>query len=152
MKKKIFLTLLVLFIAIQFIQSEKNEGPVATNQDITHYVEVPVNIQHILKASCYDCHSNQTNYPWYAQVNPVGWWLNHHIEEGKAEINFSDLTGYDKMKLDHKLEEIVEEVQQGHMPLPAYLWLHTDAKMNQQQVTQLVTWVNKERQKLNIVE
>ncbi|MGV3588548.1 MAG: heme-binding domain-containing protein [Adhaeribacter sp.] len=150
MKKKIFLILLVVFIFIQFIRPAKNLGQAVTNQDITHSVAVPANIHHILEASCYDCHSNHTNYPWYANVNPVGWWLNHHIEEGKAEINFSDFSGYDKKKLDHKLEEIAEEVQEGHMPLPSYLYLHTDATLNPQQVSQLVSWVNQERQKLNI--
>ena len=152
MKKKIFITLLVIFILIQFIRPEENKGPAFTNQDITHYVKVPANIQNILKASCYDCHSNHTNYPWYSKINPVGWWLNHHIEEGKAEINFSDVSGLDKKELDHKLEEVAEEVQEGHMPLPSYLWLHTDAKLTQQQVAQVLLWVKQERRKLNVTK
>jgi hypothetical protein len=152
MKKKILFVLLFTFIAIQFIRPDKNEGQAFTNQDITHYVEVPNHIQNILKASCYDCHSNHTNYPWYSNINPVGLWLNHHIEEGKAELNFSDFSKYDKKRLDHKLEETAEEVQEGHMPLPSYLWLHNDAKLNPQQIEQVVAWVKTERQKLAVAK
>jgi hypothetical protein len=115
-------------------------------------VEVPGHIQNILKASCYDCHSNHTNYPWYASINPLGLWLDHHIREGKEELNFSDFSRYDKKKLDHKLEETLEEVQEGHMPLPAYLWLHDEAKLNQHQINQVVAWVKNERRKLAVAK
>ena len=148
MKKKILIILLVIFIGIQFIRPAENSGQAATGQDITHYIQVPANIHNVLKASCYDCHSNKTNYPWYSKINPVGLWLNHHINEGKAEVNFSDFSGYDKKELDHKLEEIGEEVQEGHMPLPSYLWVHADAKLNPKQVEQVVGWVKNERQRI----
>lgn len=75
-------------------------------------------------------------------------WLNHHINEGKSELNFSDFAAYDKKTLDHKLEETAEEVEEGHMPLPAYTLVHADAKLSQQQVKQIVDWVKTERQKL----
>jgi hypothetical protein len=152
MKKKILYVLLFIFIGIQFIQPKANKGQAATNQDISHYVEVPGHIQNILKASCYDCHSNHTNYPWYASINPLGLWLDHHIREGKEELNFSDFSRYDKKKLDHKLEETLEEVQEGHMPLPAYLWLHDEAKLNQHQINQVVAWVKNERRKLAVAK
>jgi hypothetical protein len=92
---------------------------------------------HTLKSSCYDCHSNKTNYPRYSKINPVGMWLNHHIEEGKAELNFSNFAAYDKKNLDHKLEETAEEVAEGHMPLPSYTLVHADAKLSQEQVKQI---------------
>jgi hypothetical protein len=152
MGKKILLALLVVFVIIQFIRPERNEGQADTPQDITHYVQVPGNVMNTLKASCYDCHSNRTNYPWYANVNPVGWWLNHHIEEGKDELNFSDFAQYDKKTMDHKLEELAEEVEEGHMPIPAYTFLHTDARLTEQQVNQLVEWVKTERQRFGLAE
>jgi hypothetical protein len=150
MKKKIVIVLLVLFIGIQFIRAEENSGPADTAQDIAHFVGVPGPVMEVLRSSCYDCHSNHTHYPWYAKVNPVGMWLNHHIEEGKAEINFSDFSKYDVKRLDHKLEEIAEEAQEGHMPLPAYTFLHTDAQLTEAQIRLLVDWVKTERQKLNV--
>jgi len=150
MKKKIFISLLIILVAMQFIRPAENKGQAFSKNDITHFVQVPDSIRNILTASCYDCHSNHTNYPWYAKVNPVGWWLNNHIEEGKAELNFSDFSTYSVKKIDHKLEETAEEVKEGHMPLPNYLWVHADAKLSEAQVNQLVHWVNTERQRLAI--
>lgn len=150
MKKKILIVPLVLFIGIQFIRAEENAGPADTAQDITHFAQVPGPVMAVLKSSCYDCHSNQTRYPWYAKVNPVGMWLNHHIAEGKAEINFSDFSKYNVKRLDHKLEEIAAQAREGHMPLPTYTLLHTDARLTEAQVRLLVDWVKTERQKLNV--
>jgi hypothetical protein len=150
MKKKILIVLLVLFIGIQFIRAEENNGSADTPQDMSHFVQVPEPVMNVLKTSCYDCHSNHTRYPWYSKINPVGMWLNNHIAEGKDEINFSDFSKYDVKRLDHKLEEIAEEVQEGHMPLPAYTFLHTDAQLTEDQTRLLVDWVKTERLKLKV--
>jgi hypothetical protein len=149
MKKKIVIALLIILIAMQFIRPAQNKGEARGDKDFTHYVQVPEHIKTTLQASCFNCHSNHTNYPWYAAINPIGLWLNHHIEEGKAELNFSDFSTYDHKKIDHKLEETAEEVQEGHMPLPSYTLIHTDTKLSQEQVQQIVEWVKTERQKLN---
>ncbi|GAA4416637.1 heme-binding domain-containing protein [Nibrella viscosa] len=150
MKTKIAIGLLVVLVLIQFIRPDLNQGEAATPQDITHAVQVPDDVMLTLKTSCYDCHSNHTNYPWYASINPVGMWLGHHIEEGKEELNFSTFAQYPKKKQDHKLEEIGEELEEGHMPLPAYTLIHTDTKLSEQQVKRVVEWVNAERQKLGV--
>lgn len=150
MKTKIFIGLVVVLVLIQFIRPEQNKGEAATPQDVTHAVQVPDDVMLTLKASCYDCHSNNTNYPWYANINPVGLWLNHHIEEGKAELNFSSFATYPKKKQDHKLEELAEEVEEGHMPLPSYTLIHTDTRLNDQQTKRLVEWVKAERLKLGV--
>jgi hypothetical protein len=148
MKKKIFIGLLFILIAIQFIRPQENNGEADTPNDISHYVQVPDNVMHTLKTSCYDCHSNHTNYPWYSKINPVGLWLNNHIQEGKSELNFSDFSTYDNKKIDHKLEEIGEELEEGHMPLPAYTLVHADAKLSEQQVKEIVEWAKAERKRL----
>jgi hypothetical protein len=146
MKKKILLGLLIVLVAMQFIHPARNQGEAETPQDITHAVQVPAEIKNIISSSCYDCHSNHTEYPWYSYLNPVGWWLNGHIKDGKEELNFSEFATYDAERMEHKLEEIAEEVEEGHMPLPAYLWLHTDAKLSEAQIQSIVTWANTERQ------
>ncbi|QHT66670.1 heme-binding domain-containing protein [Rhodocytophaga rosea] len=150
MKKKILIALLIILVGIQFIRPAPNNGEASGNKDFTNYVQVPEHIKTTLQASCFDCHSNHTNYPWYASVNPIGLWLNHHIEEGKSELNFSDFSTYDLKRMDHKLEETAEEVQEGHMPLPSYTLIHTDTKLSQEQVKQIVEWVKTERQRLNV--
>ncbi|MEK6477025.1 heme-binding domain-containing protein [Catalinimonas sp. 4WD22] len=150
MKRTFALGFIALLIIIQFIRPEENLGEAESSNDVTHYVNVPDQVMTTLQSSCYDCHSNHTNYPWYSKVNPVGWWLNNHIEEGKSELNFSNFAAYDVERMDHKLEEIAEEVEEGHMPLPSYTWIHRDAKLTDEQVSLITEWVNTERQKLDV--
>jgi hypothetical protein len=88
--KKILLAALIVFIAIQFIRPARNECGQPSPTDISKIDSVPGNVQTILKTYCYDCHSNHTNYPWYSNIQPAGWWLASHIKEGKAELNFSE--------------------------------------------------------------
>ena len=98
--RKILTGLLVLLILIQFIRPTRNNGQMSSVNDITHYVKVPDTVMQMLKTCCYDCHSNQTVYPWYTNINPVGLWINSHVNDGKWAINFSDLSMFDKKKLD----------------------------------------------------
>ena len=147
MKKKILLGLLIVFIGMQFFQPARNLGESATPQDITQVVDVPAEVHDIISTSCFDCHSNRTDYPWYSYVNPVGWWLNGHINHGKEELNFSEFATYKDDWKNHVLEEIAEEVGEGHMPLSSYLWIHTDARLTDAQRQSIVDWANTERRK-----
>src|SRR4051812_1459572 len=92
--KRILLLLSVVFVIIQFFHPAKNQSEVISINDITKVYPVPGEVQKILKTSCYDCHSNNSIYPWYAKIQPVSWWLNHHIDEGKHELNFSEFATY----------------------------------------------------------
>jgi hypothetical protein len=149
MKRKLLITVLVLFIAIQFIRPKANNGIALQSTDYTHSVTVPPNIHQLLEKSCFDCHSNHTNYPWYSYINPVGLWLNHHIEEGKRELNFSDFASYNKKKMAHKLEEVAEQVEHGEMPLKSYTLIHTNAKLNEQERNAIIQWAKGEQARLN---
>ena len=147
-KTKIIIAILIVLILIQFIKPGRNHGNAFGRNDFTHEVSVPDSIMRILKVSCFDCHSNHTNYPWYAETNPVYWWLNHHITEGKKELNFTEFATYTLKQKDKKLSEIAELVQDHEMPLPSYTWVHTDSKLNEQQINALVTWAKTSRQKI----
>jgi hypothetical protein len=148
MKKKIIIGLLILLVAIQFIRPVRNEGKPEGPDDITHYMDVPDNVMLILKKSCYDCHSDKTNYPWYAQINPFGLWLDHHVKEGKAELNFSDFSQYSEKKIDHKMEEIVEVIEEGEMPVDSYVLMHAEAELTEGEMAVIKDWVQKERAEL----
>ena len=139
--KRTFQILLLALIVIQFIRPTKNKAEGISNNDISKIYPVPENVQSILKTSCYDCHSNNTVYPWYAQVQPVAWWLNDHIEDAKKDLNFSEFAGYRIGRQYRKLEEINELVKEGEMPLDSYLWIHKDAKLNGQQKITIANWV-----------
>ena len=140
MKKKILVFLLIALIVIQFIRPARNIGAIATPTDITHYVQVPDTVMHILQVSCYDCHSNNTVYPWYTNINPVGWWMRGHVNDGKRAINFSDLSMFDKRKLDHRLDDIAKQVDNREMPLTSYTLIHGYAKLDSGQVQLIKTW------------
>ena len=145
MLKKIGIGVAVLLLVIQFIRPERNLGEAVTPQDITHAVAVPDEVMGILKTACYDCHSNYTKYPWYANVNPVGLWLQYHIDEGKGEMNFSEFATYDLKRQDHKLEELAEEVAEHEMPLSSYTLIHSEANLTDAQIKTLVDWANATR-------
>ena len=140
MKKKLVLGIVFILVAIQFIRIDKSAPESDPKEDILVVENVPSEIGAILKTSCYDCHSNQTVYPWYSNVAPVSWWLKQHINEGRKELNFSEWGVYSERRKDHKLKEIDELVEKGEMPLDSYLWIHGDARLSEQQTKQLVNW------------
>ncbi len=133
------LSLLVLLALLQFVRPARNHSNDAS-RDISQAFAIPSDVQATLKTACYDCHSNDTHYPWYTEVQPVGLWLNHHVEEGKNELNFSEFTGYNLRRQYHKLEEIGEMVHEGEMPLSSYTLIHRDAVLSPEQQTSLVAW------------
>ena len=137
---------LIAFVVIQFIRPEKN---ISESQDYVLAFETETTpsdeVKTILKSACYDCHSDNTKYPWYNNIAPVSFWLAEHIEHGKEELNFSDWENYSIKKKDHKLEELVEEVEEGKMPLDEYTWTHKDARLTVEQKDVLFEWAKNTR-------
>lgn len=132
--------LLGLFVVAQFIRPERNLSDDQTSHLATRYT-LPESIEAILKTSCYDCHSNYTVYPWYANVQPVAAWLDNHVREGKRKLNFSNFTTRRIAVQNHKLEEIIEMVREDEMPLASYTWVHRDAILTPEQKDVLLDWV-----------
>ena len=140
MVKKILIALAVILLIVQFIRPERNiaAGPSASHI-ATHY-PTPDNVKAILERSCYDCHSNTTQYPWYASIQPVGWWLADHVKEGKSELNFDEFMTYKPKKARHKMEEVNEMVKEGEMPLASYTIIHRDAKLTEEEKLAVANW------------
>jgi hypothetical protein len=139
--KRLLQLLLLAFFVIQFIRPAKNKSEGISANDITKKYAVPQDVMAVLKTSCYDCHSNNTNYPWYANIQPVAWWLDNHIKEGKKELNFSEFAAYRIGRQYRKLEEVNEEVKENKMPLESYTKIHKDAILSEQQKLLLANWV-----------
>ena len=114
---KIMIGLGAVLVLIQFIHPAKNNGMDKPNLDITRIAILPLKVQNVLRTSCYDCHSNKTNYPWYANIQPLYWWLSSHIKEGKSELNFNEFGAYSKRRQLSKLKAIAERIRDGSMPL-----------------------------------
>ena len=138
--KRIFILLLIIFIAIQFIRPAKNISEGISPNDISTKYPTPDSIQAILKVACNDCHSNNTRYPWYNQIQPITWWLNNHIKDGKRGLNFSEFTSYRIKKQFHRLDDIDEIVKKNEMPLSSYTLIHTDARLTDRQKLALYSW------------
>lgn len=135
MIKKILIAVIVAFVVIQVIPVER------TNPPITQDLNPPQNISVILRASCYDCHSNETKWPWYAYVAPVSFLVTGDVSKGRKHLNFSEWDKYDEKKREKILEEIIEEVEAGEMPLSNYIITHPEAKLEQSKIVQLKEWV-----------
>ncbi|MFN5793255.1 MAG: heme-binding domain-containing protein [Bacteroidota bacterium] len=141
MKKKLLIIIGSLFLIIQLFPISKNQSK-EYSKDISTIEKITPDVKNILEYSCYDCHSNNSNYPIYASIQPLAWWLQHHIDEGKEELNFSEFAGYSPRRRFHKLEEIKEQILENEMPLYSYTIVHTQAKLSEQQKSILINWVN----------
>lgn len=131
--KKITLIVLVAIVLMQFVQIDKTNPVAAPQNDFIAATAPTTEVENVLKSACYDCHSNNSVYPWYTYVSPVSWWIKQHINEAREELNFSEWTSYSAKKADHKLEECIEMVKEEEMPLPSYTWMHPEAKISQEQ-------------------
>jgi len=139
---KFLIILFIFLIAIQFIRPSKNQSGSLLAGDITHGYNMPQKVSAIFKKACNDCHSNNTIYPWYAQIQPVGWWLSNHIKEGKKELNLSEFGSYNIARQYKKLDEIIKQVKEDEMPLSSYTLIHRNARLTDTEKQILINWCN----------
>jgi len=141
--KKVLLALVAVLIVIQFFRPAKNQSTEVLPTDITKvYGAIPADVNVILKKACNDCHSNYTEYPWYNNIQPVAWWLDNHVQEGKRHLNFSDFTSMKINRQYKRMKDCIDEVKEGDMPLDSYLWIHKDAKLTDTEKEKLYAWCN----------
>lgn len=140
--KRFLVLALVVLVVLQFFRPERNESPDGY-ANVTAFMQEtkPVaEVKAILEGSCFDCHSNHTTYPWYANIAPVSYWLADHVEDGKKHLDFSKWSEYSLKRKDHKLDELIEEVEEGEMPLNSYTWTHEEANLTPEQIQAMITW------------
>jgi hypothetical protein len=140
--KKVLLVLLIALIIIQFIHPKRNKAEGQQPNFIGNSFAIPADVSTILAKACNDCHSNNTKYPWYAKFQPVHWWLDKHIREGKSHLNFDEYTHKSLRYQYHKMEETIEMVKEGEMPLNSYTWTHKDAKLTDDEKNKIINWAN----------
>ena len=142
--KKVFkivgwLLLITLFI-IQFFRPSKNiQVGVAANHISTRFA-IPDDVKPILEKACNDCHSNTSIYPWYYNIQPIGMWMNNHVQEGKREINFSEFTDKSLRFQYHKMEECIKQVKEDEMPINSYTWTHKEAILSKAEKNKFLDW------------
>ncbi len=140
--KWFFIVGLITLVGIQFIPADTNQQDGIPETDIRYVYDVPEKVMNMLETSCYDCHSNNTNYPWYSKVQPVRLLMDKHIREGKAELNFSEFGNYSDRMKRNKMQSIGSQVEDGEMPLPSYLMMHDEAKISNSDKEGLAVFLN----------
>ncbi len=140
MKKKIFFGILILLIVIQFVRIDQTNPKVISSEEFFTVNAAPENIKQMARNACYDCHSNETKYPWYANVAPISWMLANHRNEGREHLNFSNWATRNTNQQQHALEECVEVIENGEMPMALYVVNHPEAKLSETQKKELVNY------------
>jgi Haem-binding domain len=141
---RVLIALFLGLVVIQLFHPAANSAGAATADDITKMYTVPDSVQTILKKACFDCHSDCTVYPWYNRIQPVAWWLDDHIREGKSHVNFSEFGKYPFYRQAKKLKKCAHEIEEGGMPMDQYLWIHKDAILTAQEKQTIISWLNKQ--------
>lgn len=140
LKKALFVFALA-FIAIQFIKPSRNISGKAFSTDISNTYSIPENLYALLLNSCYDCHSNNTNYPWYSNIQPIGWQMESHIKKGKEKLNFSEFGELSSRRQNSKLREIEVSINDSTMPMSVYTLMHRKARLSQEDKESLINWI-----------
>lgn len=140
MKNKIGLGLILVFAILQIFQIDKIEHQPADENDLFAVETANDELKLLVQKACYNCHSNQIDYPWYASVAPISWWIQDHIEHGREHLNFSDWKQYPADKKAHKAEEVDEEVEEGEMPLESYTFIHQESNLSEEERTLIINW------------
>lgn len=138
--KNVMIIVFAVLISIQLIQPSPNQGSPANEFNMV--TKPPISIDQQLRVACYDCHSNNTQYPWYAYVQPFGWLLANHISEGKKDLNFDEFGQYSRRRQLSKLKSIQSSIQDGTMPLSSYTLLHPQAKFSKEKRASIIQWTS----------
>ena len=146
--KFVGLGLIAVLIILQFFQPELNTAPIDPELDMLEVVEPPEAVADLIRNACYDCHSNQTVYPWYNRISPVSLYLHKHIIKGKEDLNFSEYGLLDKANKIGAFADFCDVLDAGTMPLQSYLLIHKDARLTQEEIESLCNWSEKEALKV----
>ncbi|MCZ6595829.1 MAG: heme-binding domain-containing protein [Bacteroidetes bacterium] len=146
--KKIAIILLVVFVGIQFIPTKHNQSNLVPASDFMVIYNIPEQIETQLKVSCYDCHSNNTEYPWYNKIQPAAWVMEGHIKKGKEELNFNEFGDYSIRRQKSKLKSIISQIRDDEMPISSYAFMHGDAKLSESKKLELENWLTNFRDSL----
>lgn len=147
-----FIVVAVIFTAAQVVRPARTNPPVEVSRTAQAHLNISSEVESIFRRACYDCHSNETRWPWYSNVAPASWFLTDHVDHGRKHLNFSDWAQPERHTADknaaRQLDEIYKEVKGRGMPLGTYLILHPDAKLSDQDIKVICDWVESERKRL----
>jgi hypothetical protein len=141
-KRKIGITLIVIIVILQFIPSKISVSPTSSESNIINAPSMTPEVKVIMVENCFDCHSNTIRKPWYYRIRPITFWIDHHIHEAREHINFDDWFLMDRKDQRHDLDECLEELEEGEMPLKSYEITHPGLSKKDRQT--LMNWMRVE--------
>jgi len=146
--RKVLAGIAIALVVIQFYRPARNESAGPFPNDVLVHHETPQAVKEVLVGQCYDCHSDNTRYPWYSNIQPVGLWMDWHVREGRKHLNFSTFATYSAKRAAHKMQQTREMVEKREMPLPSYAIIHRDAKLTDEQIKLVADWARELEAKL----
>jgi acyl-CoA reductase-like NAD-dependent aldehyde dehydrogenase len=146
--RRVALVLMLVGAAAQLVRPARTNPSVNPAHTVEAAGRVPPQIASVLRRSCFDCHSNETRWPWYSEVVPMSWGVANHVREGRAAMNFSEWGTYPARKRFALLEKLCDEVREGQMPLASYLWLHRDARLSEAEWKAVCDWSTDEADRI----
>jgi hypothetical protein len=150
--KRILLVSGILFIALQFIRPVHNKSSQVLTTDISKVITIPDTVLTLLKNACYDCHSNNTYYPLYSNIQPMGWLMAYHIKQAKNQLNFSEFGSYSQRRQLSKLDGIANSIKDNIMPLPSYRMMHKNAQLSADEKSLLINWAQQSIDSLSVIK
>lgn len=152
-KRKIIIVGVVgILVIIQFIRPDRNQSGQVSKQSMMQLYQAPDNVNRIIQQSCMNCHSNNTEYPWYVNVQPVGWLLDYHIRRAKKQLNLDEFAEYSGRQRINKLRSMRDQVKDGEMPLWSYTLMHEEAKLSETEKSLLINWLNNTMDSLKTIQ
>ena len=137
----ICLSLLAILLIMQLFRIDKTNPAPNSQADFISIAQPPEEIARLIKTGCYDCHSNESVYPWYSNIAPFSWIIKSHIDDARKDVNFSEWGNYQPGKRGHKLDECKEMIEKGEMPLAGYELLHPRAKFSSEEREKLKSYL-----------
>lgn len=134
----------LLWVALGLLAAVQLYRPARTNPPEGLEIQAPKEVATLLERSCYDCHSNRTDWPWYSNVAPISWWVIGHVEKARGDLNLTEWPALDPEEQRFFLNEMKKQIKQEKMPLPSYLLVHWDARLTWEERSEIIQWIDRE--------
>jgi hypothetical protein len=148
---RIVIGLVGIFVVAQFFRPELSNPPSDPSLSVRNYKGIPPEVVSKMQSVCFDCHSNETRWPWYSHITPVNYLIMHDVNNGRRRVNFSEWNNYSPGKMKSILDNIYDQVYNHEMPLPKYRWMHPEAQLTAAEVKMICDWCSGEEDHLDQV-
>ncbi len=148
---RVVLALLGIFLVAQFFRPPLTNPQSDPALSIRNYKGIPPEVLTKMEQACFDCHSNESRWPWYSHITPVNYLIASDVNNGRRHVNFSEWNSYSTGRLKSSLDNIYDQVYNNEMPLTKYRWMHKEANLTPAEVKMICDWASGEEDRLDQV-